>query len=300
MKNEKLKMKNDFYDYRLQKGYSTRTIKSQDSYIRRFNKWLTQSEINLQSIGYQTVLSFVSDERKKGTAPGNLRNRLQAIRVYLDYQITTGILNDNPAANVKLQDRQHKSLLPAIGEETLQTIYKTFTIEEPKNEYGKLLHQRDSVVLGLLIFQGLDSGDLERLTVKDISLTDGTVYIASSRKNAARTLKLESLQILSIHQYLTQTRNHLNENQIKTEQFFIKSKINDMVSAIITKLKTDYPEIQNPRHIRSSVIMNWLKKYHIRQVQYMAGHKRVCSTERYRREDLHDLTLQLQKYHPIK
>jgi integrase/recombinase XerD len=253
-------MNEDFYSYRLGKGYSTRTIKSQDSYIRRFNKWLTQSEINLQSINYQAILSFVSDERKKGTVPGNLRNQLQAIRVYLDYQVTTGILNDNPAANVKLQDRQHKSLLPAIDEETLLDIYKTFTIEEPKNKYGKSLHQRDSVVLGLLIFQGLDSGDLQRLTVKDINLTDGTIYIASSRKKAARMLKLESLQILSIHQYLTRTRILLNESQANTEQFFIKSKINDMVSAIVTKLKQNYPEIRNPRHIRSSVIMNWLKK----------------------------------------
>ena len=73
-----------------------------------------------------------------------------------------------------------------------------------------------------------------------------------------------------------------------------------MVSAIVTKLKKQYPVILNPRHIRSSVIQNWLKRHHIRKVQYMAGHRRVSSTERYRKEDINDLANQISRYHPIK
>ncbi|MDR0286755.1 MAG: site-specific integrase, partial [Clostridiales bacterium] len=282
------------------KGYSLKTIKSQDCYIRKFTKWLKEKEIALQSIDYQTLLSFVSVERKKGSNPANLKNQIQAIRIYLDYQNDTGIIELNPAEHIKIQDTLKKTLLPAIEEETLLNAYKSFANKDCKITRGKSEHQRDTVALGLMVFQGLDSGDLERLTVKDINLTEGTVYIASSRKNASRTLKLEPSQILSIHEYLTITRNLLNENKINSDKMFIKQKINDMVSAIVQKLKAVYPEIQNPRHIRSSVIMNLLKKYHIRQVQYMAGHRRVSSTEKYKKEDLHDLSWQLGKYHPIK
>ena len=291
---------NDFKSYRLQKGYSTKTIKSQDCYIRKFTKWLNEKGIALKSIDYQTLFSFVSVERKKGSAHTNLKNQIQAIRIYLDYQKGTGIIEYNPAEHIKIRDTLKKTLLPAIEEETLLSAYKTFANKECKTTRGKAEHQRDTVALGLMVFQGLDSGDLERLTIRDINLTDGTVYVASSRKNISRTLKLEPSQILSIHQYLTVTRNRLNENQTNSEKLFIKQKINDMVSAIVQKLKAVYPEIQNPRHIRSSVIMNLLKKYHIRQVQYMAGHRRVSSTEHYKKENLHDLSQQLSKYHPIK
>lgn len=293
-------MKDDFYEYRLRRGYSVKTIKSQDSYLRGFTSWLAENRIYLQQMNTQTILSFISRERKKGTGSANLRNRLQAIRVYLDYQVTTNAITVNPATGIRLQDRQHSLLFPPMEEEPLQDIYKTFVAKEPDHPYKKLLYGRDCVVLGLMVFQGLDSGDLERLTVKDISLTEGTVYIASSRNNAARTLRLESVQILSINHYLTHIRSQLNQKQEATERLFIKSKINDLVSTLVTKLKQQHPEIRSPRHIRSSVIMNWLKKYHIRQVQYMAGHKRVCSTERYKREDLHDLTQQLLKFHPIR
>jgi integrase/recombinase XerD len=285
-------MNEDFKTYRLRKGYSTKTIKSQDCYIRKFTGWLKEKEIVLQSLNYQTLFSFVSDERKKGRNPANLKNQLQAIRIYLDYQKESGTIESNPAEHIKIRDTLKKATLPALEEEILSSAYKTFADKECRTTRGKAEHQRDTIALGLMVFQGLDSGDLERLTVKDINLTDGTVYIASSRRNAARTLKLESLQILSIHQYII--------TQPLKEKLFAKSKINDMVSAIVKKLKAVYPEIQNPRHIRSSVIMNLLKKYHIRKVQYIAGHKRVSSTEKYKKEDLHDLSQQLSKYHPIK
>jgi len=261
---------------------------------------MKEKDIGLQSLNSQNIFSFVSGERKKGTSPANLKNQLRAIRIYLDYQIANGSLAYNPAERIRIQDTVKKALFPPLEEETLQNAYKTFAGRECKTTRGKAEHQRDTVALGLMVFQGLDSGDLERLTVKDINLTEGTLYVASSRRNADRRLKLEPSQILSIHEYMTVTRNQANEKKTGSEKLFIKQKIADMVSAIVEKLKTVYPEIQNPRHIHSSVIQNRLNKYHIRQVQYMSGHRRVSSTEKYKKEDLHDLSCQLNKYHPIK
>jgi len=46
--------------------------------------------------------------------------------------------------------------------------------------------------------------------------------------------------------------------------------------------------------------MGWLKQHNIRQVQYMAGHKSIRSTESYRLQDLTDLTRQLELFHPLR
>jgi integrase/recombinase XerD len=154
--------------------------------------------------------------------------------------------------------------------------------------------------LGLLIFQGLDSGNLKRLTTKDINLTAGTIYIASNRKSNARTLKLESVQILSIHNYITQTRETIREDRTGENHLFTTRKLDERISIFIRKLQQDYPQIQSPGHIRQSVIIAWLKTHPIRQVQYMAGHKNIRSTERYRDEDINDLSRQITKFHPIK
>lgn len=118
-------MKDDFYEYRLRRGYSAKSIKSQDSYLRGFTSWLAGNGLCLEQMNTQTILSFISHERKKGAGSANLRNRLQAIRVYLDYQVAIHIVIVNPATGI-LQDRQHTLLFPPMEEETLQDIYKIF------------------------------------------------------------------------------------------------------------------------------------------------------------------------------
>jgi integrase/recombinase XerD len=60
------------------------------------------------------------------------------------------------------------------------------------------------------------------------------------------------------------------------------------------------PRLKSMAQIRASVITNWLKHYNLREVQYMAGHKYVSSTERYRTDNLEDLQKELEKYHPLK
>jgi integrase/recombinase XerD len=52
--------------------------------------------------------------------------------------------------------------------------------------------------------------------------------------------------------------------------------------------------------IRSSVISQWIKEKNIREVQYMAGHNNIISTQRYVRANLDELKEQLGNYHPLK
>ena len=51
--------------------------------------------------------------------------------------------------------------------------------------------------------------------------------------------------------------------------------------------------------IRKSVIVNWLKQHNLRQVQYLAGHKYISSTERYVVKDLQQLKTSVIQCHPI-
>jgi hypothetical protein len=59
------------------------------------------------------------------------------------------------------------------------------------------------------------------------------------------------------------------------------------------------PVITNALHIRGSVILNWLKIHPKRQVQYMAGHKYLSSTEKYASQEVEDLQDALAKHHPF-
>ncbi len=68
---------------------------------------------------------------------------------------------------------------------------------------------------------------------------------------------------------------------------------------LVRALRQINPKIHSCRHIRQSVITLWLKRYDLRTVQYIVGHKRISSTERYQVGYLEDLQESINKYHPL-
>ena len=97
-----------------------------------------------------------------------------------------------------------------------------------------------------------------------------------------------------------QQQEYHETDRTRNSYLFPTKKVSDMVSRIINQLKRIDPSVTGSRQIRASVIMNWLKQHNIRQVQYMAGHKSIRSTESYRLQDLTDLTRQLELFHPLR
>lgn len=53
-----------------------------------------------------------------------------------------------------------------------------------------------------MIYQGIDSGEIIKLETNHINLNEGKIYIPSTKRSNARTLKLQAIQILSIKDYI--------------------------------------------------------------------------------------------------
>ena len=57
--------------------------------------------------------------------------------------------------------------------------------------------------------------------------------------------------------------------------------------------------VKNAKQLRASVISKWLKQYNLRQVQYLAGHRYISSTEAYQQNEMEGLTEEVNKFHPL-
>ena len=140
-----------------------------------------------------------------------------------------------------------------------------------------------------------------------------------NRNTCSRYLQLQPQQILEINAYLKRVRpgilkgtgkkrpvrkpDQVNQELISERMFCSMGGSEDLRSTLLhmfRNIRSTYPEIRNAKQIRSSVITHWLKHYNLRQVQYMAGHKYVSSTERYQLNNLDKLQGQLEKYHPLE
>jgi integrase/recombinase XerD len=164
--------------------------------------------------------------------------------------------------------------------------------------------------LGLLIYQGLTTSEINKLEVKDVKLEEGNIYIPSTAKSNSRILKLESHQIIQLQNYILSIRPVLlTMTEKSTDQLFIsigktgiKNPLNIFsgIKKLLANLKKIDPKIKDAKQIRASVINHWLKQYNIRQVQYMIGHKYISSTERYSTNKLETLQEQIELLHPLK
>lgn len=56
---------------------------------------------------------------------------------------------------------------------------------------------------------------------------------------------------------------------------------------------------QSLKQLRQSRIMTWIKQQGLRQVQYLSGHKGIISIERYKGQDIEDLSKQIEKLDPF-
>ena len=74
----------------------------------------------------------------------------------------------------------------------------------------------------------------------------------------------------------------------------------DFTKNLLIELKKQNKDFKNLSQIRSSYIINLLRKYDIRKVQYMLGFKYVSSVERFQQNDLTDLQEKLEMYHPLR
>jgi len=295
-------MTGEFKAYRQKNGYSEKTIKVQNCHVNRFTNWCINNNINLVETTYNQALQFIDSERNRGILNQSIIREINSIRIYFDYLLESGTIKQNIIKRIKIRQSGKKVIPETLTPQQLENIYQSF-INLPEWEHrtkmAKELHKRNVVILGLLIYQGLTSGETAKLETSHINLSEGKIYIPSTRKSNARTLKLQANQILPIKSYI-------EEFNPKTYLFPTK-KHSDMICKIVSQAKKLHPEnlsdnwrIIDSRQIRTSVIMNWLKTNNIRQVQYMAGHKSIRSTEQYRSQDLTDLTKQLELFHPMR
>lgn len=68
---------------------------------------------------------------------------------------------------------------------------------------------------------------------------------------------------------------------------------------LFKKLRRTNLKIKNAHQIQASVITHWLKLHNIREVQYMAGHRYISSTERFLQDDIENLQEMIDNLHPI-
>jgi integrase/recombinase XerD len=309
----------DFKTYLQELGNDTNTIRQKSNYTGYFLTWLESESLQPEETRYNDLLNFIDYCKLEvnalsgveGNSKKHINSKLRSIRGFYEYLKKYNPKIINPAANLNLKGTHKKTISGIIDFAALENLYQTF---DTKDNRGK----RNKIILGLLIYQGVTTEELKQLEPNHLKLKEGKIYIPGNRRRNSRNLELKPFQILDLYEYQNEIRptilkeikkprparkpDKINQTKIENQLFIsingsenIKNSLLHMFKAI----RKENPEILHPKQIRASVITYWLKNHNLRQVQYMAGHKYVSSTERYQLNNLDNLQSKLDKYHPL-
>lgn len=300
----------DFTKWLLQKGYSNTTAATFTKSVQQFMAWLAKENMEPEQVTYNDMTSYLQSfgevvQHTKGCY-------LRGVKQYFNHLISKDERQDNPTEFIQLKGIKRKTLYDILNRQELDRLYSSYTIPDEessdKNQNwfkAKVLAQkRNKVILGLMLYQGLDTRDLKLLEVNDIKLREGKIAIPGTRRSNERELKLEALQIMDIMEYLLKTRSELQQmNGSTSGQLFMSTgstdRFQNIMVYLVKRLQQLNKKVTSVQQLKASVIVHWLKLYNLRQVQYMAGHRYVSSTESFLVNEMDGMIEDIEKYHPI-
>jgi len=285
-----------YTDY-LKTRYSPDTVKAYEREIKIFLGNLPSANKAV----YKDLVNYLGILRKRYNNGNTISRILASIKTYYEFLNYTGQRKDNPAKSIRLRDKQNRS----IQLQDLFTPEELESLMNRKERYNKLAY-RNKVLISLLIYQGLRLNELEKVTLNDINLQQGSIYIKATSNTNSRELALKPAQIMLFFQYISDIRPKLLKGK-QSDILLLGERSDPMSSENITKhIKRSYKGKFINRNvcamtIRQSVITNLLKAGNdLRIVQVFAGHKYPDTTERYKQTNVEQLKQAIQTHHPIK
>lgn len=296
--NKRERAEQHFIRYLKNKRYRVQTIRGYINELHRFIDWTESQNINWEQSGYNDLLDYIRYNQEQQHSKQYINQKLTGLKHLFYSLMESGKRKDNPAEELRIRNIIRRVPHDLLEMEEIEKLYKSYPAI---GVTGK----RNKAMLSVVVYQGVVPGELAKLEVKDVNLEAGTIYIPQVKRSNPRTLKLESHQILQLQQYILKVRPVvLAMAEKESDKLFMSTgkgeQLQNSFARMVNHLKKLSDKVKDAKQIRASIITHWLKKYNIRQVQYMIGHRYVSSTDYYKITELEDLQSQLEKLHPLK
>lgn len=299
-----MKMK-AFTEYLKRRQFTNKTIKTHENTIQTYLEWVAQERMEPEQVTYQDLLGYMRACSKNGIVQRTIQKYLNTVKHYYNHLEEEGKVNVNPVLGIEVKGIKRQVLYHLLEPHELHRLYNQYTDKT-------LRDRRDKVMLGLLVYQGLRSEELAKLTTQEIKLREGKIDVPGSRKSNGRLMQLESHQVMDMYDYILQARPELlkknpkrkSQQKRETDLLFIGQggqcySISNFVTQLMIKVRVINPQVQNAKQIRASVVTKWVKQYNLRKAQYLAGHRYISTTESYLHNDLEGLKEEIKEYHPL-
>ena len=146
----------DFRNYLEQKEIVEKNITRMVNLLKSWLEWLS---LKVEDSKYSHLLDFIGYLQKEEKSTHHINRSLQTISHYYQFKDLPNI-----ALTTRVKGTVSKANIKPLTDEELTKIYEVF--ESKSTNYFK---ESDKLILGLMIYQGLEMGDFMKVELKDIN-----------------------------------------------------------------------------------------------------------------------------------
>ena len=239
------------------------------------------------------VRAHIADRHRAHIESRSLQRELSAIRGFLNYLVSEGLLNLNPASGVRTPKVSRKLPKP------LDVDSMAAMLDAQQNDG---LEVRDLAMWELFYSSGLRLGELTGLNCPDIDLDSGSVFVRSGKGNRSRYVPVGSKACLAIGRWLLTRVFYAEESQ---PALFVSRLGKRIASRSVQqrlerwRLKLGVDAHIHPHMLRHSFASHMLEgSCDLRAVQELLGHANIATTQIYTHLDFQRLAAVYDQAHP--
>lgn len=245
-------------------------------------------------------MKYIEHLKKGNLKPITLQKYIGNLKIYFDYLTSENCREQNIIKEINIKGVKRHIIHNILEFEELEDLYYSY----PTNKGKEIARKRNKIIIGLLVYQGMNTRDLQLLEVENVQLYKGKIEVPGTKKSNSREIELKPFQLMEFMEYINEVRPKiLRETNKATEQLLLPIGTSFKLHNTIGKMAKELKQINNGftdvKQIRTSVIIHWLKQNGLRKTQYLAGHKYISSTERYQQDDLESLHETINNFHPF-
>ncbi len=274
-------------DYLLEleiRNYSENTIRTYDSIIKNFIKYIENEKIFDDKNFLRSFKKYITElKRLKGVTQNYIYLNTVVCKKFLEFnQIYYLDEIKNP--------KRTKSLPKSLNENEVKDLIEAIKWEDESSLYKQKIKMRDKVILSILYSSGLRVSELVNLLINDIDFDERTIRIRGKGDKDRIVLFDKDTKEL-IEQYL-------NIRDSDSEYLFINKNGNKLSSRYIQLMIKKYAKEAGiekkvtPHILRHSFATHLLKNgVDIRAIQQLLGHNSLSTTQIYTSVDMNTLKI---------
>lgn len=213
-----------------------------------------------------------------------IRTYQRALRIFLNYCFVEEYMEDDIAKKFKFV-REMKNIVLPLYESEVSNIDAMFN---PKCKQG----MRNICIVHLMLDAGLRSGEVVRLTIRNVDFEKGILFIQDSKFNKSRMVPLGLKLKQYLHKYLIVYRGVSSSQKydinLSDEPFFLEIKnrkpiTGDVIRCLFARIKkaADIERIY-PHLLRHTFATSYiLGGGNLESLRILMGHSDIMTTQRY-------------------